>query len=654
MKKVLSKKSGFVVVFLFLSAVLCFGEVFTLKSPDGQFLLEIDSQGATFSLKDGESLLIGESQFGLATFWAKFPRDAVFLGADLSGISDDYSLLHGKVSSASYRANELRLNYEKLSSKGALSFTSVFQLSDKGLALRYEIGSNSLIKVRKELTEFNLPTVTTCWAQKMSFFPSYERIYEQFCFDELKPASNGYAVPLLAKADDNYLLLTESGKNRSYAVMRLQKERGKPVFTFDFPKSAESAFSGSRFPQAVGKILTTWKVILIGSLDEVVESTLVTDLADPQDEIFEVVGTDWIRSGISAWDWLNDSHTGDPEIQRVYIEKAAEYGWPYVLIDANWSFWNDGDYEPVLKELVAYADSLGVGLMIWYNSGGPHNPISEAPRDRMLDPEIRRNEMAWLAEMGFKGIKVDFFRGDKQQRMVQYFDILEDAAREGLMVNFHGCTAPRGLHRTWPNLVSMEAVRGGEYYRGGESDVTAMPCMLYCFTRNVVGAIDYTPFFIDPRFVENGMDYAVALAQIVLYESASTNFAGSVEFEDEGYPALFRESPEIMELLRDIPTAWDETRLLEGDPESHVVIGRRNGDRFYIAGMNAGDSFGYNLAEKVSSWIEKLTGKGVADLGDIEIFYSGDDPYRIEYAASLDELGSDVFIGKGEGFLIAF
>ncbi len=635
-----------VTIILLLFGNICFANEISLFSPNGKLELKVDTNANCFSLSMNGASLLEDSSFGVNLFGESLPSSQQLEDWEEGAFFDEYQMIHGKASSLKYEGKKLTVYYGASPKKG-VKFSAEFNLSNDGLAFRYILVSPKTIKLKSEKTTFQFGKGARCWAQEMSFMPSYERIYKVRDIDSIKNAPYGFAFPVLVESGENYLLLSESGQNDSYCLTRLNKVKGKSAFSVGYPHGAETTFSGSRLPKANGQMVTTWKTIAAGSLADIVASDLVTHVAEPEAEIFKSVGKEWIVPGISAWDWLNNNFTDGPDVQKKYIAAASEYGWKYVLIDANWNKWNGGDFEPVIRDLVNYADSLGVKIWLWYNSGGPHNAVGEQPRNLMHKSESRKATFAWLQKMGIVGIKVDFFRSDYQERVSQYADILEDAAEAKIMINFHGCTAPRGLRRTYPNLVSMEAVRGGEYYRKGEDDLKAMESMLYCYTRNVVGAIDYTPFFVDPRFLLNGMDYMTALAQMVLFESAAQHACGSVEFEGEGYPEFFKDCPEAKELLRTMPTAWDLTRLVEGTPDTHCVLFREKGDKKYIVGVVAEESTKVNIANIIAKELP-----GVA----CQVFYSDADPMKINVVdvAAGELLDASVEVGNGQAFIIAY
>lgn len=292
----------------------------------------------------------------------------------------------------------------------------------------------------------------------------------------------------------------------------------------------------------------------------------------------EYKNTDWIKPGRASWSWLYEpSSPKDYEALKNYVDVTSEMGWEYSLVDANWNMMKNG----TIEQLIDYANSKNVGLFLWYNSGGSHNTVTEQPRDRLSDSKVRKTEFKKLKDWGIKGIKVDFFNSDKQDIIQLYIDILKDADKYHLLVNTHGCTIPRGWQRTFPNLVSMEAVKGGEWflmdnnftYNAGRHNA------ILPFTRNVIGSMDYTPVTFSQNKVMHVTSHAHELALSVVYESGVFHFGDRAE--------SYRSLPnEVKDFLKIVPTVWDETKLLSGYPGKDCVIARRSGDRWFIGGIN--------------------------------------------------------------------
>jgi hypothetical protein len=268
-------------------------------------------------------------------------------------------------------------------------------------------------------------------------------------------------------------------------------------------------------------------------------------------------------------------------VQKRFIDYAAEMGWQYTLVDSAWDrqIGYDG-----LKELVEYGRPKNVKILIWYNSAGEWNTTPLTPRDRMYDPAVRRAEMQKIKDLGIAGVKVDFFAGDAQSTIAYYHDILEDAARIGLAVNFHGATLPRGWQRTYPNLMTMEAVRGLEYNTFEQRNAEESPThdAMLPFARNVFDPMDFTPVVLDRlnNVVERRTTAAFELATAVLFTSGIQHYAE--------IPQGMAKAPiYVRDFLKHVPAVWDDVKFIDGFPGQYVVIARRAGKTWYVAGINA-------------------------------------------------------------------
>ena len=261
---------------------------------------------------------------------------------------------------------------------------------------------------------------------------------------------------------------------------------------------------------------------------------------------------------------------------------ARELRLPYVLIDAEWDEMKDGY---TVLDAVNYAKSNGIKPMIWYNSSVGWIHGAPGPKFRLNTPEDREREFAWCKENGIAGVKIDFFSGDTNMNINYMVDLLECAARHKLLVNFHGATIPRGLQRTYPNLISVEAVYGAEWYNNVPTftDMAASHNATLPFTRNVIGSMDYTPCAFTnsqhPHITTDGHE----LALTVLFESGIQHLADRPE-------SFLSQPQEIKDFLSELPSAWDNTVLLGGYPADYVVIARQKGNDWYIAGINGNDT----------------------------------------------------------------
>jgi len=327
-----------------------------------------------------------------------------------------------------------------------------------------------------------------------------------------------------------------------------------------------------------------WQTMMIGSLADVVESTLIADNSTP----CKLDDTSWIEPGVASWIyWANNHGSNDMRIIRQYVDMAVELHLPYVLIDAEW---DEMDRIPenngaTIEDAVRYATDRGIKPLIWYSSSIGWIDGAPGPKFRLNDPALREREFAWLESIGIKGIKVDFFSGDSYFNIWLMVELLESAARHHLTVNFHGATIPRGWQRTYPNLVSTEAVYGAEWYNNKATLTNKAAChnATLPFTRNVIGPMDYTPCAFSDSQHPHITTHAHELALTALYESAVQHLADRPE-------SFLAQPDEVKAYLGSLPTAWDETHLLSGYPGRSCVMARRKGAKWYIAGINGLDA----------------------------------------------------------------
>ncbi|HWM27843.1 MAG TPA: glycoside hydrolase family 97 catalytic domain-containing protein, partial [Woeseiaceae bacterium] len=351
-----------------------------------------------------------------------------------------------------------------------------------------------------------------------------------------------------------------------------------PEYTIAFPDPLEHFMTGAVAPQHTLPWTTPWRLIVIGDLETVVESSLGTDLAD---EPYVSIDNVEEMPGKASWSWplLGDDQTVY-ETQKRFIDYAADMGWRYTLVDSMWD--RQIGYEG-LQDLVDYARDRNVRILVWYNSAGDWNSAHQTPRDLMLTRESRLREFAKLERIGIAGLKVDFFGGDGQSVIEYYQDILEDAAKFGFAMNFHGSTLPRGWHRTYPHLMTMEAVRGLEFVTFEQKNAEDQPthAAMLPFTRNVFDPMDFTPMVLDRiNNIERRTSSAFELALSVLFTSGIQHYAEIPE-------GMAKAPAYVREFLKHVPSVWDEVEFVDGYPGRYVVLARRSKERWYVAGINA-------------------------------------------------------------------
>lgn len=508
--------------------------------------------------------------------------------SSLERIEDNYTMLLGKRRNCSYIANR-RIFSLKNSNNEKMQI--IFQISNDGVAFRYAFPGDSekTYSIKEEKTTFAFEPNTVSWLHPMQpgksgwsrTQPSYEEHYIiEKPVGTRSPMSEGWCLPALFKTEDDiWVLICDSDVDESYCAVRLARDSTGGVYKVAFPHPEEHRGKIDPVqPTITTPFKSPWRVLIVGdNLKAIVESTLMTDVAKD----CEYPNTDFIKPGRAAWHWLRyGDESATLPVAESFLDFASKMKWQYILIDATWDTLIG--YEKI-AEFIKKAAGKNVGVILWYNSNGPWNDAPMGPKNKMHEKTIRREEFAKLKEMGVKGVKVDFFGGDKQATMKLYLDIFKDAADYGILVNCHGATIPRGWQRTYPNLVTMEAVKGMEYCTFEQRNANLQPqhCCILPFTRNVIGSMDFTPIVFNPRIrgVTLRTTLAFELALSVIFESGVQHF-GLVPDEYELMPDF------VVDYLQNVPTAWDQTRLVDGYPGKFVVIARKTGDKWYIAGIN--------------------------------------------------------------------
>jgi len=534
-----------------------------------------------------------------------FVSNLKFVGESKSvAVHDRYEMLIGKRRLCENFGAEKTFSYQN-SSKQPLNIT--FRVYNDGVTFRYAFPNrpDSSVSITDEATGYAISEGTPRWMQP--FDKSYERFYPLNNGASNEKNAGEWAFPALYKINDQplWVLISEAGITRQNCAARLNYKQDTKLYKVTYP-SATKNWNGGAVSGLPWK--SQWHVIMVGALSNLVESTLITDVSEPA----TFTDTRWIEPGGVAWVYWANNH-GSKDYQKVveYIDLAKKMKWPYVLIDWEWDVMSNGG---TMKDAVNYARKKGIKTLLWYNSGTDW--LDPTPADRLLTHEKREKEFSWLNDVGVSGIKVDFFGGDQQEMMKYYMDILEDAAKHKLLVNFHGATVPRGWARTYPNLMSTEAVYGAEWYNnaGTLTDMAASHNTTLPFTRNIVGPMDYTPVTFSNSQHEHKTSFAHELALAVVFESGLQHFADkpSAYYDLADSPRKF---------LMAFPTTWDETKLIDGYPGQMVVIARRKGKLWYVAGLNGKDtSQTLNLS---------FTFLGNSDYS-FQIFKDGDDTKSIK------------------------
>ena len=583
---------------LTLTSAAALADPIQVASPDGQLVVRVslspDGQ-PTYDVRYVGQTVLQSSPLGLLTNFTDLSTGLSLAAVDTCSIDQRYELNRSKVAHVHYIANQLRVS---LLNADGQHINIVFRVSNNDIALRYELpkdGETGSVRVMEEKTGFRFPEHTTTFLTPQSDAmiawkrtkPSYEETYKADApMNEPSQYGHGYTFPCLFHVGDSlWALVSETGVDSRYCASHLSDYLGEGLYQIAFPMSEENNGNGTPEPAFALPGVTPWRTVTVGnSLSPIVETTA------PWDNVEPLYNTQHdYQFGRGTWSWIvwqDNSINYDDQVR--YVNLAAQMGYQFVLID---NFWDTRIGRERIQRLAEYARSQGVGLFLWYSSSGYWNDITQSPVNCMDNAIVRKREMAWLQQIGIKGIKVDFFGGDKQETMRLYEEILSDADDHGLMVIFHGCTLPRGWERMYPNYVGSEAVLASENMVFGQTfcDNQAFNATLHPFIRNTVGCMEWGGTFLNRRLAKGNQSGttrkstdAFELATAILYQNPIQNFALTPEnLEEGGAP-----EPSI-QFMKQVPTTWDETRLIDGYPGKYVVLARRHHATWYIAGVNA-------------------------------------------------------------------
>ena len=493
-------------------------------------------------------------------------------------VKDDYQMLEGKRLHCTNEANEYQA---PIGSNAKI----VIRLYNDGIAFRYEYIKLENPKQPEEHTVYLIPEGTKRWF--MQWTEAYEGFFPQTTTYQVKPIRTSSGVSTSADGWNNrwgYPALLEPVEGVFALISEANIERRQSASCLYNDGERYSVVAAENDLNLSGDWHTPWRVVIIGKLADIVESTLVTDVSEPS----QLKDTNWIKPGVVSWIyWANNHGSNDFNIIKKYVDMAVVLKLPYVLIDAEWDEMdkiasNEGK---TIEDAVAYANSKGIKPMIWYNSSVGWIDGAPGPKFRLNKPEDREKEFAWCEKIGVAGVKIDFFSGDNQMNMDYCLDLLESAARHHLLVNFHGAPIPRGWQKTWPNLLSTEGVYGAEWYNNVPTftDKAASHNTTLPFTRNVIGPMDYTPCAFSDSQHPHITSLAHELALTVLYESGLQHLADRPE-------SLLAQPKDVQDFLGQLPTVWDETRYVSGYPGESAVLARRSGNTWYVAGINGKDT----------------------------------------------------------------
>lgn len=583
-------------VWLFVLSGPLAAQSVSVNGPDGKLQLTVSCPSAngevSYAVTYNGKQMLESSPLGMETNVGDFYRGLQLKEHKVTALDTVYEQSRIKASHIHYRANELLCSFVNGEGKNV---QITFRVSNNDVAFRYtlprEQGKGS-VTVNSERTGFRFPSQTTTFLCPQSDAmigwkrtkPSYEEEYKADApMNERSGYGHGYTFPCLFKVgDDGWVLLSETGVDSRYCGSRLS-DWDNGVYRIAFPMPEENNGNGTVSPAFSLPGSTPWRTVTVGeTLKPIVETTVPWDVVEPR-----YTTTHDYKPGRGTWSWIlwqDGSINYDDQVR--YVDLAAAMGYEYVLID-NW--WDNNIGRDRMEQFIKYARSKGVEVFLWYSSSGYWNDIEQSPVNRMDNSIARKQEMRWLQSQGVKGIKVDFFGGDKQETLRLYEEILSDADDHGLMVIFHGCTLPRGWERMYPNYVGSEAVLASEnlVFSQHFCDNEAFNATLHPFIRNAVGCMEFGGVFLNKRLNRSNDGGTIRrttdifqLATAVLFQNPIQNFALA--------PNNLTDAPQIcLDFMKQVPTTWDETRFIDGYPGRYIVLARRHGNTWYIAAVNA-------------------------------------------------------------------
>lgn len=565
----------------------------SVLSPDGQLKVVIDIRGGQplYQVTYKGKNMLESSPLGLVTNEGDFTSEMSFISANTGTLTQEYVLEKIKQSEVKYEANTL--TYTMTNAEGK-QLSVLFHVSNNDIAFRYELptwNKTMVTVIEREATGFRFPASTSAFLSYMMgpmggfarTSPSYESGYQVDVPISQTVAEEGYVFPgLFRVGNDGWVLLSETGVSSQYCASHLSPYK-EGVYTVDFPNPDQNNGFGSNGAQLGLPGATPWRTITVGeNIKPIVETTVSFDVVEPLYEASQ----DY-QFGKGTWSWIIwQDNSMNYEDQVKYIDLAAEMGFEYILIDA---WWDKNIGYDRMEQLIQYANSKNVDVFLWYNSNGSVNDAFMTPLNKMNTSIARKKEMKWLQEAGVKGLKVDFFGGDKQETMRLYEDVLSDANEYGLMIIFHGATLPRGWEKMYPNFVGSEAVLASEMlvFVQDVREKESLYASLHPFIRNTVASMEFGGLVLNDYFNkgnENGQKRlttdAFQLATGVLFQNPVQMFALT--------PNNLEDAPEFqLDFVRKLPTTWNETVFIDGYPGKYCVLARRSGDNWYVAAVNA-------------------------------------------------------------------
>jgi alpha-glucosidase len=557
---------------------------YTLKSPDGNISVNIargKTLGYAINLKQQE--IIGFSPIGM-----EFDNENLGSG----DVPDKTS------SQKTTRYNALTLSFGK-------KYDVVFRLYNEGFAYRFITHLKDSVKVINETATFNVKPNAAAILQETDNYTSWEGVYVKSNSVEAIPSGKRATTPALFAYPEGTKVLIAESDLFDYPGMYVKKE--KSGFVGEWAQLPSLAVPGSwgnfvsvvkqRFPfiaKTTGERSYPWRIAIIATDDkQLLTNHLVTELATPS----KIKDTNWIKAGKATWEWWHDAllpgapipsgmDNRNTALYNYYVDFAAANKLEYLMVDAGWS--DNYDLTRInsknnIRAVIANAKSKNVGVFLWCVASTLLKDL-----DKNLD---------FIQSLGAAGLKVDFIDRDDQEAIKWFELIAKAAAKRKLMINFHGCSKPTGLEKTYPNIVNYEAVRGAE---SDKWDYTINPDLhlLTPFIRMLAGPFDYTPGAmrnktkatfkpVDPGLPSGQGTRCHELGMFVVFNQPLAMLSDS--------PSAYMKEDTIMRFLSVVPTVYDEEKALSAKVGEEVVMAKRKGKNWFVGGMTNWDERKVNV-----------------------------------------------------------
>ena len=556
---------------------------FSVASPDGHLKATVflNEGKLTYTVSRDDRTLVDESPLGLKLATADLTEGLELVDTETTSVDDSYTLPVGKCSQYRDHCNQLSV----VTAKGTWRMNVLFRLYDDGFAFRYVIpkyGGRSTTNFTEEASRIRVAGIRSTTACRFlgnsggndPNYP-YEGLYANYTsWQTLTETGDArYNTPTLVYNGKDYMLLSEADNRSIFCTSLLKAEQQAGEFSFSWTgQTKDYAEEKAHRISSSLPAYTPWRMAVCGDIKTIFETTMTENLCPPT----TMTDLSWIKPGVAAWYWggsdggkgeVREAYGGLREGEWAHCLLSADMGWPYYLIDAGWSSsWFPG--------FVKDANAKGVDCLLW---GDSRLIYSQDFSNANMDATLKR----WKS-WGIKGIKVDFWEDDSKETMTRMENLYKAAAKYQMLVNVHGCTRPSGLRRTYPHIMTQEGIYGGEQQFWNPKRNTAQHHLDVIFTRNVVGAMDFTPG-----------DFATWRGSINTWQSMGHHLALTTLFESS--IVHIAENPENLrhfigrDIMKRLPAAWDESRLLEGNPTAYATVARRKGQDWWLAGISVGE-----------------------------------------------------------------